>query len=167
MFRDSSGALVVLDQHAVHERVLYAQFLAGSMQGLGQTLMIPFELPLHLSEQMRYREVRQSLGQMGFDLSLHGSSLICRAIPTLVNLAEAKSFLRDCLGGLLDDYDAMLKSMACRGAIKAGQVLSSAEVMNLLQEWLATPEHEFCPHGRPAVLRYEASDFEKAFKRKQ
>ncbi|MBQ7739575.1 MAG: DNA mismatch repair endonuclease MutL [Desulfovibrionaceae bacterium] len=167
LFRDGTGALIVIDQHAAHERILYARFLSESMQGVGQTLMIPFELSLHFTEQMRFQDLRHSLEKMGFDLLLQGNSLVCRAIPTLVSMAEAKNFLRECLSGLLDDYDAMLKSMACRGAIKAGQILTVDEVMSLLKQWMATPEHEFCPHGRPAVLRYEASDFEKAFKRKQ
>ncbi|MBQ9537345.1 MAG: DNA mismatch repair endonuclease MutL [Desulfovibrionaceae bacterium] len=167
LFRDTNNDLLVVDQHAAHERVLYARLLANANKHVGQGLMVPFELQLHPTEWERFQELSSVLAQMGFELSREQGTLTCSAIPPLLDVAFAKTFLRDALNGALNDNSDMLKSMACHAAIKAGQVLSCAEVTKLLGEWLATPDHEFCPHGRPVVLRYDAHVLEHAFKRKQ
>ncbi|MBQ9406701.1 MAG: DNA mismatch repair protein MutL, partial [Desulfovibrio sp.] len=81
--------------------------------------------------------------------------------------AESVEFLRETLAERKDDLHAMFASMACKGAIKAGQILTDDEAAGLLGQWLETPQHEFCPHGRPCVLRWDVSALEKLFKRRQ
>ena len=88
-------------------------------------------------------------------------------IPALLDRAGAQEFLRECLAGLKDDFRARFATMACRSAIKGGQRLTRDEAMNLVSQWLATPDRDYCPHGRPTVLRRDAAALEKLFKRRQ
>ena len=71
------------------------------------------------------------------------------------------------LAGRKDDIRAMFISLSCKGAIKAGQRLADDEAAALLRQWLHTPEREYCPHGRPSILRWDAVALEKLFKRRQ
>lgn len=165
--RDREGALLLIDQHAAHERVLYARLRRGAFSGTGQYLALPLELPLHPAEQERAYALQETLAHMGFDVELSQGSLLARSIPPSLNRAEARDFLREALAGRKDDLAAMFISLSCKGAIKAGQRLAPDEAAGLLQQWLETPERDYCPHGRPTVLRWDAGALERLFKRKQ
>ena len=165
--RDREGALLLIDQHAAHERVLYARLRHGAFSGTGQCLALPLELSLHPAEQERAYALQETLAQMGFEVELAQGVLLARSIPPSLNRAEARDFLREALAGRKDDLAAMFISLSCKGAIKAGQRLAPDEAAGLLQQWLETPERDYCPHGRPAVLRWDAGALERLFKRKQ
>ena len=165
--RDREGALLLIDQHAAHERVLYARLRHGAFSGTGQCLALPLELSLHPAEQERACALQETLAQMGFEVELAQGVLLARSIPPSLNRAEARDFLREALAGRKDDLAAMFISLSCKGAIKAGQRLAPDEAAGLLQQWLETPERDYCPHGRPAVLRWDAGALERLFKRKQ
>lgn len=165
ILRDPEGALVVLDQHAAHERILYARLQQGNLQGTGQLLALPLELVLHPAEQERFQELYAHLRALGFTAECSGGRLTVRSFPPLLQRREAQEFLREVLGGQKDDMSSLFASMACKSAIKAGQQLTEDEAMGLLEQWLATPEREFCPHGRPCILRWTPADLEKLFKR--
>ena len=88
-------------------------------------------------------------------------------MPPMLSRAEARDFLREALAGRKDDLAGMFISMSCKAAIKAGQRLTDDEAAGLLRQWLATDDREYCPHGRPCILRWDAVALEKLFKRRQ
>ena len=151
VLRDASGALMLLDQHAAHERVLYERLRKGAFAGTAQCLALPLELALQPVEEERFLEVRDNLERMGFDVSCSGGRLLARGIPPSLSRSEAGEFLREVLAGRKDDIRAMFISLSCKGAIKAGQRLADDEAAALLRQWLHTPEREYCPHGRPSI----------------
>lgn len=177
VLRDGAGALVLLDQHAVHERILYHRMHQNGFAGTGRLLMVPLELPLHPAEVERVFALRDTLKNLGFSFELGrqagpnhtpetGQSLQVRATPPLLERAGAIEFLREALAGRKDDLSAVFISMACKAAIKAGQQLSTDEALGLIAQWQDLPDRDFCPHGRPCVLRWDAHDLEKLFKRR-
>lgn len=167
VFRDASDALVILDQHAVHERILFSRFSEKGWHGASQGLALPLVLELHPAEAGRWRDVKEMLEGLGYRGTLSGGTLTVDGIPALLDRAGAQDFLRECLAGLKDDFRARFATMACRSAIKGGQRLTRDEAMNLVSQWLATPDRDYCPHGRPTVLRRDAAALEKLFKRRQ
>lgn len=167
VLRDAAGALLLLDQHAAHERVLYARIRSRGFRGEGQGLAVPMELKLHQSEIQRFWEVADSLTALGFAARLLSQTLVIRAIPALFGRSEAQTFVREVLAGTRDDLEARFASMSCKSAIKAGHLLRRDEALSLLQQWLQTPDREYCPHGRPIVLRWDKMELERLFKRRQ
>ncbi len=167
VLRDSAGALMLLDQHAAHERVLYTRMRKGGFGGSGQLLALPLEMSLHPAERERLFELRESLESLGFVFESSAAGLEVRAMPPVLSRAEAGDFLREALAGRKDDLAGMFISMSCKAAIKAGQRLTDDEAAGLLRQWLAAPDREYCPHGRPCVLRWDGAELEKMFKRRQ
>ncbi len=167
VLRDRAGALLLLDQHAAHERILYARMRRGGFAGSGQLLALPLEMPLHPAERERLFELRGTLESLGFVLETSASGLEVRGMPPVLSRAEARDFLREALAGRKDDLAGMFISMSCKAAIKAGQRLTDDEAAGLLRQWLATDDREYCPHGRPCILRWDGVELEKLFKRRQ
>ncbi|MDR0465843.1 MAG: DNA mismatch repair protein MutL, partial [Deltaproteobacteria bacterium] len=166
---DAADALVLLDQHAAHERVLFARMKHSASNGTGQTLILPLTLPLHPAERERLDQVRARLHAVGFEWDEDGQTLAVRGIPPGLSRNEAADLLRDMLGGCRDGLEEQRISAACKASVKAGCDLCPEETAALIAQWLALPEkeREFCPHGRPCMVRFAQADLEKLFKRRQ
>ncbi len=163
------GALLLLDQHAAHERVLVSRIETGALSGMSQPLVLPLEYALHPAEQERLEELHGPLTSMGFTLETRalgqGIALEIRTIPSLLDRSAAGEFIREALAGHKDDLHALWATMACKAAIKAGDPLAPDEAANLIAQWLATENRHFCPHGRPCVLEWSSEELDKMFKR--
>lgn len=167
IFKAGEKRLVLMDQHAAHERVLYHAFSSAGKHGEHQRLAIPLELSLHPSEAEVLDTLWNDLHGLGFTLERTGArTLLIQGIPSTLNTSEAKGYLRTVLSGQSRTMDSLWTTLACRSAIKAGHALAPDEVMNLLDAWSQCPDKEYCPHGRPVLKEWTISDLEKLFKRK-
>ncbi len=157
----------LVDQHAAHERVLLAAMREQRKKGDSQPLALALELSLHPSEAEVLADLRDDLRAMGFVIEMDGpAKALVRGIPPTLETGEAREYLKDALAEKARGLDDLWTMMACKTAIKANQPLAVDEALALLETWLKTPEREFCPHGRPVVLRWTPNDLEKLFKRK-
>lgn len=167
IIRQGNQKLILLDQHAVHERILYERIKRDASQGHSQLLALPITMTLHPSEASRLQEMWGDLESLGFSLGTAGeTSVSIKGTPTALDTGEAKDFLRELLSGQISSMEDMWAMMSCKSAIKAGQQLTSDEAAGLIAQWLKTPDRTYCPHGRPAVLQFTTDDLEKMFKRK-
>lgn len=164
----SRGAdLFLVDQHAAHERVLLHNMRRQRTRGDSQPLALPLELPLHPSEAQELDRLWNDLRAAGFRLSHARPDLLhVEGIPPTLDSAKAKEYLRSALDSGASGLEELWTMLSCKSAIKAGQPLATDEALALLESWLVCPEREYCPHGRPTVLRWTPQELEKLFKRK-
>ena len=167
VFSQKDDALLILDQHAMHERIFYEKFRKGGSRGMAQPLLVPLELELHPAESSRLIEIQETLTGLGFELSKRDSRCFVHAMPPEMDRSEAVSFLREALSGRVDDLDSVWIHHACATAIRAGQHLTREDALKLVSQWLQTEEPDFCPHGRPCAVTLDKADLERLFKRKQ
>lgn len=161
------NSLLIVDQHAVHERIRLHAIKTGGLRGSSQLLALPLDLPLHPTEAEEIPQVREDLAALGFILETSGpDALRVTGLPPNLARGDAETFIRDALGGKKGGFDSLWHMMACRTAIKGGQELTDDEAIHLLRLWETTPESGYCPHGRPVAVTLAVPDLEKLFKRK-
>lgn len=163
-----AGRLVLVDQHAAHERVILTAMRAARTAGHSQPLAVPLTLPLHAAEAERARELLPGLREAGFlaDLERNGSALAVLGVPPTLAPGKAAELLRELFadqGGGLEELWTML---SCKSAIKAGTELAPDEALALLEAWLSDSDRDHCPHGRPVAVTWGGADLESFFKRK-
>ncbi|MBO4311482.1 MAG: DNA mismatch repair endonuclease MutL [Desulfovibrionaceae bacterium] len=171
----AEDSLLLVDQHAAHERVLINRLRRGGLSGQGQALMLPLDFSLTPDERERIENCRADLAAAGFDIRYEADRLTVMAIPPFLERASAAAFIKETLQGLsssrasgaLDGPDGLWASMACKAAIKAGDELAEEEAATLLTQLFAEDEsQDFCPHGRPTMLRWTCEDLARLFKRR-
>lgn len=166
VLRLANGSLGLLDQHAAHERILYANMRRQRTSGNYRPLALPLDMVLHPSESERLQEIWEELRSAGFLLETSENSVSLRGVPPTLEPGEARDYLRSALGGEARTLDDLWIMLSCKSAIKAGQPLAKDEAMALLETWVTCQDKEYCPHGRPVFISWSASDMEKLFKRK-
>lgn len=166
--KKDGNTLLLLDQHAVHERILYEETKNGSVQS--QPLLCALELPLHAAEVQRFSDVGEILRRLGFEISetvKAGQTVLeITAIPMRYDRVTAMGFLKEILAEKMDNLDSVWVRHACKSAIKANTPLDRAAAVKLILQWLNTSEPDNCPHGRPCAVHFDALDLEKLFKRR-
>jgi len=176
LFQAEDG-LLIIDQHAAHERILYEQ-LKKRYQDLKidiQPFLIPVKMEMSLKDSRILIEKVDQLRDLGFDMEhFGGNTFILRSVPSILVNINWEAFISDLIPVLGKNNDSLtvdksidelLTVMACHGAIKAGQTLSQREMMNILEglDKLNLPTN--CPHGRPVFKKFNYYDIEKMFKR--
>jgi DNA mismatch repair protein MutL len=168
------GVLILLDQHAAHERILYER-LRGSTEGSleVQSLLIPEVLEMNPRDFNLLIASGDLLHQAGVEVEAFGeNTAVVKSVPALIGQADVKALVREILDGITDSgiaqdeiRDRILIRMACRGAIKAHQALTIDEVKRLCRDLDSIPFASNCPHGRPVFIELPAAVIERMFKR--
>ncbi len=173
---EADDSLVMIDQHAAHERLNYERFMAQLEAGRGsQQLLTPLVLRLTAREMALIEENMDVLRDSGYDVEPFGESDIqVRAVPFILGKAELKPAFMDTINALnrlknatIDARRAEVAQMSCKAAVKGGDPLSEGEIESLIRQLLTTGAPPTCPHGRPVMKVISRRELEKMFKRIQ
>ncbi len=167
------SGLIIIDQHAAHERILYEEILGRSGHSRSQQLLFPTTVELSASEFQTYLQYRETFAQLGFDIrEFGGRTLIVEGLPHIVSEADISGIivkvLHDLDGSAPADWDPrqrLARSFACHAAVKAGQELGPEEMNRLIDRLFATTTPYLDPHGRPAVIKITLEDLDRRFGR--
>lgn len=171
----AKDGLLMVDQHAAHERILYEELKDGLAKGALQiqTLLIPQKLEFSLKETRILLDKSEWLSRLGIELDhFGGNTFLLRAIPALLERVDWESFLSELVAeagkSALEEHrnvDESVIVMACHGAIRAGHPLSSEEMSQLLHRLMEMDLPSNCPHGRPIFRYLHYREIEKMFRR--
>jgi len=174
---ESEAGLILIDQHAAHERVLYEQFSArasGARQS-AQRLLVPETIELGYREADVLAKMIPQLKEMGLEIEpFGGNTFVVKAVPVLLAEREIKPVLVEMVEqiaevGAAPGLDQALERsrmvMACHGAIRANQALSETQIKGLLGQLDGCRNPSHCPHGRPTWVRWDMRFLDKSFKR--
>jgi DNA mismatch repair protein MutL len=175
---EAEDGLVIVDQHAAHERLVLERMRKAVANGVvaRQALLIPDVVELDEPACDCLEARAGELAEMGLELERFGpGAVLVRAVPALLGQADARGLVRDIadeLGAfeealsLKEKLDHVAATMACHGSVRAGRILSVAEMNALLREMEVTPHSGQCNHGRPTWVKLGHGDIEKLFGRK-
>ncbi len=180
---ESADGLVLVDQHAAHERLVLERLRAagaGEAVTRSQALLVPDVVEMDEADCDRLEDAAEGLARFGLTVERFGpSAMLVRAVPSAIAKADSGKLLQDLAddiakhgkqedsGSLLlsEKLELVLATMACHGSVRAGRVLSVAEMNALLREMEVTPRSGQCNHGRPTWVKLGMDDVEKLFGR--
>ena len=170
-----SSGLVIIDQHVAHERVLFEEAMAAFDNNpmAGQTLLFPEVMEFSSDEFSILLDVLPSLEKMGFRLKESGSnSIMIEAIPSEMSWGNEKNIIKEMLDNFLENQknyssfqEALAASFSCNAAIKAGDVLNTQEMRELVNRLFGTKHPYYCPHGRPIIIQLSMDELDRRFER--
>jgi DNA mismatch repair protein MutL len=176
IFSQVRSGVMIVDQHAAHERILYERVLANFKNSLptSQQLLFPQTIELGASDYLLLKDLMPHMERLGFDVRLFGkNTVIIDGIPGDVRIGNERKILED----LLDEYrnnehatttdvrDNLAKSFACKAAIKSGDRLTPAEMLSLIDTLFLTQTPYVCPHGRPTMVKVSTDELDRRFGR--
>jgi DNA mismatch repair protein MutL len=173
----SDDGLVIIDQHALHERIMYEELLARVSRGPleSQRLLIPDVVDVSTTQLALLEQIQPLLAKLGIEVSPFGPATVAvQGFPSFLEKLDPGTFVRELLERgeqeLLDLHEEevlheVMDMMACKAAVKAGDPLSPQEIEALLARRELVDRSSNCPHGRPTTLRLSLRDLEKQFKR--
>lgn len=175
----SAGELILVDQHAAHERVAFQRLRLAHRQRSIPRQRLLFPIPIELDEaaasMVDAPQIQQALADLGFEAEpFGGKTLLLRAVPELLKGADPKPLLLDVIGRLADGtrpelaedrLDHVFATMACHSVVRAGDVLGREQAQALLVQLDQVDLRSHCPHGRPVLLRMPLAEIERRFGR--
>jgi DNA mismatch repair protein MutL len=174
---ETSDGMMVIDQHALHERILYEELRQRVAKGgvESQRLLAPEPVDLTAAEAAAVLEQAEVLARLGLEVEpFGGDTLAIRSAPAMLAGLPPEFLLRDLADHLRTNplpptRDALLADLlhmvACKAAVKAGQRLSPDEVAALLERRHLVADAHHCPHGRPTALIFTKAELERQFGR--
>ena len=179
IFVQVEEGLLIIDQHAAHERIIYEKILHRIHGAPAQTQKLLFPIVIDLPPYLRQTipelisENLESFIKVGFAIkTFSGNSIVIEEIPVELEdwdggdvFIEILKQLEDELEETADFRESIAKSVACKAAIKAGKKMSKKEMLALVNDLFACEVPYFCPHGRPLIIKMTIEEFEKKFKR--
>lgn len=176
---EAADGLVIVDQHAAHERLVLERLKAAGAQGAvaaSQALLIPEVVELDEPDCDRIEAAAGTLADYGLTVERFGpTAVLVRSVPGALGKGNVQALVRDIADDLAQNgaallleerLDHVLATMACHGSVRAGRALSVAEMNALLREMEVTPRSGQCNHGRPTWVKLAHGDIEKLFGRR-
>jgi DNA mismatch repair protein MutL len=173
--RTVTDELMIIDQHAAHERILYEQVIARSQGSpVSQELISPLVIHRTPKEASILRDLIPALAREGFVLEEFGrTSYLIRAVPVVLGRMEDTTVIDEIISDLVsntpspsvNNREKLTRVIACRGAIKAGTVCSHEQCQRIIDQLRRTKSPFTCPHGRPTIIRFSRADLDTMFKR--
>jgi len=170
--------LVLVDQHAAHERLTHEQLRAQLLEGQvrSQALLLPAVIDLPEADAARLAAAAGALAQLGVELEAFGAgAVLVRALPAALGAPDPRPLVCDIADELAESgeetslsrrLDAVIARLACHGSIRAGRRLHMAEMDALLRRMEATPRAATCSHGRPTFIKLSRAEIERLFGRR-
>ncbi len=174
---ETSEGMLVIDQHALHERILFEQLRRRIRDGKleVQQLLIPEPIELPAEQAALVLEAADALRELGLDVSdFGGNTILLSSYPTLLGRKPPHEILRGVIDHLVTQerppakealLHLLMATMACKAAVKAGDTLSAEEIAYLLHLREMAEDSHHCPHGRPTSLLFSRAELDKQFRR--
>jgi DNA mismatch repair protein MutL len=173
---EAAEELVLIDQHAAHERVAYARLRTAHARREIARQRLLFPIPIEVGETAAAAANSEMLAALGFEVEPHAPGVVMlRAMPEPLKDADPKPLLREVLAELaegtplgsgdLERVDHLLATIACHSVVRAGDVLGRPAVLALLAQLDDVDLRSHCPHGRPVMLRLPIAEIERRFGR--
>ena len=174
---ESRDGVMIIDQHALHERILYEQLRRRIEEGPveSQSLLVPEPVDLPPAEAAAAMEHQELLATLGLRIEpFGGDTILVSSYPAMLSSVSVSEVLRGLLEPLMaggkapdsrDMLDELLNTIACKAAVKAGDYLTPDEIDSLLDQRHLVDDPHHCPHGRPTALVFSREELDKKFKR--
>ena len=174
---ETPEGMVIVDQHALHERILYEKLKRRVAEGkvASQQLLVPMPIELNNQQQAVLERAKEVLGQVGIELVDFGPKAVAvQSFPAMLGKADPGAVVQDIIDRLAEVpadmsgeqlLEPVLASMSCKAAVKAGDELSHEEMSQLLADRKLAQMSSNCPHGRPTMLKMSLAELEKQFGR--
>jgi DNA mismatch repair protein MutL len=175
----ADGTLILVDQHAAHERLTHEALrdqLIGAGGTTAQPLLLPVVVDLAPADAARLAEAAPALARLGLEIEPFGAgAIMVRALPAVLGTADPRPLLADIAAELAETeestaldmrLDAVIARMACHGSIRAGRRMNAAEMNALLRQMEQVPRAATCSHGRPTFLKLSRAEIETMFGRR-
>jgi DNA mismatch repair protein MutL len=174
---EAEDGLILVDQHAAHERVLYEQLVRRAEAGgyASQVLLVPETVDLGFRASQALEAIMPQMRELGLDIEpFGGGTMVVKSVPAILSGREVRPLLVEIAEAAAgsgtpskpqEALDFLRQRAACHGAIRAGQGLTYEQMHDLLRQLDACANLFHCPHGRPTWLKWEIAMIERSFKR--